>query len=76
MENALKASTDFSSRNSSRATGAPAKVMSCTALTASLIVSKATTPEVTNSGIGWSLTVIFVISPSVPSAPINREVRS
>ena len=76
FEYRLTASIWTSSRSSIRATGMPSWIVAMTVSTAPSIESNAQTAADTASGIGCSRTVTSVITPSVPSAPTNRRVRS
>ena len=72
----LTASIWTSSSSSIRATGMACASTSITASTALSRVGNAHAAEVIDSGVGWTRSVISVISPSVPSLPMNRRVRS
>src|SRR5438874_378215 len=62
--------------SSSRLGRQPAAVIASTADPAAATVWNTATIVSDGSGAGRSLTVIFVITPSVPSEPTNRPVRS
>ena len=59
-----------------RATGMACASTSITVSTASSSVGNAHAAAVIDSGVGWTRSVTSVISPSVPSLPMNRRVRS
>ena len=64
------------SSSSARATGTPICTASTTARTASSRSGKEHTAAAIASGTGWRRSVISVITPSVPSEPTRRPVRS
>ena len=59
-----------------RATGIRDWMVRITVLTASATVGKAQTAAEIASGMPYSLSVISVMTPSVPSEPTNSRVRS
>mmetsp|Transcript_4085 Transcript_4085/g.7006 ORF Transcript_4085/g.7006 Transcript_4085/m.7006 type:complete len:201 (-) Transcript_4085:82-684(-) len=72
----LKASILVSSRSSHLPKSTLQSFRAATASAASLRFSKTHFAAMTCSGIGCSLTVTLVITPSVPSDPVISEVRS
>ncbi len=62
--------------NSTRAIGTPVWIVSITLRTASPIEGKVQIAADTASGSGCRRSVIEVITPSVPSEPTSRRVRS
>ena len=65
-----------SSASSMRATGMPYCATSVTVETASSIAPNDRTAAYIASGVGWTRSVASTMRPSVPSAPMNRRVRS
>ena len=59
-----------------RATGMPVWIVAITASQAARTVGNGQTPAEIASGMPWSLSVISVTMPSVPSEPTKRRVRS
>ncbi len=59
-----------------RATGTPIWMVRITVSTASLSVAKEHTAAEIASGMPYRRSVTSVITPSVPSEPTNRRVRS
>ena len=59
-----------------RAIGMPQRITSMTVRTAASTDGKATTAERTASGSPCSFSVSSVMTPSVPSEPTSRRVRS
>ena len=72
---ALSAPIVIASSSSQRVTSTPAPMIAAAAPHAASTDGKAARATTTNSGIGWSRSVSSVITPSVPSEPMNRFVR-
>ena len=72
----LMASMSISSSSSMRATGIAFCETARTQSTASRNDGKAHTAADIASGVGWMRSVTSQTRPSVPSAPMNRRVRS
>ena len=70
------ARTAWVSSNSQRAIGTPIWINAMVVFTAAATSGKKQIAAATLSGSGWSFTVISVITPSVPSLPTIRRVRS
>ena len=72
----MQASMVSSSSSSMRATGTPDWMARMTVLTASSMVANGHTAAEIASGMPCRLSRISVITPSVPSEPTSRRVRS
>ena len=72
----MQASMVSSSSSSMRATGTPDWIATITVLTASSMVGNGHTADEIASGMPCRRSRISVITPSVPSEPTSRRVRS
>jgi hypothetical protein len=72
----LTARIAWASSSSQRAIGTPIWIVSMVVCTAASMLGKKHTAALTASGSGYSRNVTSVITPSVPSLPTNRRVRS
>ncbi len=68
--------TVLASISSTRAIGTPSWIIWMTVRTAASMLGKEHTAAEIASGIGYSRSVTSVMTPSVPSLPTNRRVRS